>query len=61
MAAAHFWVSIIGGPFLSWWLPTLSDPMVFQRVLMFVSFYAITLTSVDWWSTTDVRAEQEDG
>ena len=34
-------------------------PPIGMAVLMFVSFYAITLTSVDWLSTADVRKEQD--
>ena len=51
----------IGWP-LSWWLPGAGlDETWYQRVLLFISFLAITITCADITATTDVRTEQESG
>lgn len=36
-------------------------PAVGMAILMFISFYAITITALDVLSTSDVRVQQEDG
>jgi hypothetical protein len=58
-AAVHLGASVVAGIPLSWWLPTI-DPVWFQRVVLGLSFYAITITAADIWTTTDVRKQQED-
>lgn len=58
VAAAHLAVSLIAGLPLSWWLPTVGAPW-FERVLLAISFYAITITALDVLATADVRVEQE--
>lgn len=59
VAAAHLVVSVVAGFPLSWWLPSI-DPVWFQRVLLAISFYAITITAADIWATTDTRVGLED-
>jgi uncharacterized membrane protein YoaK (UPF0700 family) len=56
IAAAHLWVSIIAGVACTVFLT--DDP--YERVLIAISFYAITITAADAWLTADVRTEQED-
>jgi hypothetical protein len=58
LAAIHVGVSVAAGAPLSWWLPTI-DPVWFQRVVLALSFYAITTTAADIWATTDVRTAQD--
>lgn len=58
LALIHLVASVLVGWPMSWWLPTL-DEIWFQRVILLISFYAITATAADVWQTTDVRAEQE--
>lgn len=48
---------VVGWP-LSWWIPDLPDEW-FERLVTFLSFFALTLTLIDWHSTSDVRTEQE--
>lgn len=58
LALAHLMASVAVGWPMSWWLPNL-DEIWFQRVILFISFYAITISAWDVWQTSDVRAEQE--
>lgn len=58
VATAHLVVSVVAGFPLSWWLPTVGAPW-FDRVLLAISFYAITITALDVLATTDVRTQQE--
>jgi hypothetical protein len=60
IALAHLIASVVIGWPLSWWLPTVPEPW-FGRVLMFISFYAITLTSLDVLATADAREQIEGG
>lgn len=60
LAAIHFWVSIIGGVLATWRLPPDGPDQMYQRVLIAISFYAITITSWDVLQTADVRDQQED-
>lgn len=58
IAAGHVVASVAIGLPLSWWLPTLDGPW-FDRILLAISFYAITITALDVLATTDVRTQQE--
>lgn len=58
LAGIHLAASVLVGFPLSWWLPAI-DPIWFQRVILLISFYAITITAADVWQTSDVRAEQD--
>lgn len=49
---------VIGWP-VSWVLPDIGDPW-FERVLLWISFLAITFTCADVLATTDVRAETDE-
>lgn len=46
---------IIGWP-VSWFLPKI-DPVLSQQVLMWISFLALSIGSLEWWTSADVRAE----
>jgi hypothetical protein len=59
LAMLHLVVSICIGWPASWFIPNLED-VWFQRVMLFISFYAITITAWDVWQTSDVRTTQED-
>jgi hypothetical protein len=54
LALWHLVASVVIGWPLSWWLPTVPEPW-FGRVLLAISFYAITITAADVLATTDVR------
>jgi hypothetical protein len=58
IAAGHLVASLAVGFPLSWWLPTIGPPW-FDRVLLAISFYAITITALDVLATTDVRTQQD--
>ena len=58
VALGHLIASVVVGWPLSWWLPTVPEPW-FGRVLLFISFYAITVTSLDVLATTDAREQIE--
>lgn len=49
---------LIGWP-VSWFLPTIGEPW-YERILLWVSFLALTFTAADVLATTDVRAETGD-
>lgn len=55
LAAIHFWVSLVAGIICTIFIA--KDP--FEKVLMGISFYAITITAWDVWQTSDVRTQQE--
>lgn len=57
-AAALLAVSVVLGWPLSWWLPDVGEPW-FERILLWISFFAITVTCADVLATTDVRAETD--
>jgi hypothetical protein len=59
VALAHLIVSVAVGMPASWILPSL-DPVWFQRVILLISFYAITITAWDVWQSSDIRVEQEE-
>lgn len=52
-------VSILIGWPVSWFLPTIGEPW-YERILLWVSFLALTFTAADVLATTDVRAETGD-
>lgn len=52
-------VSVVLGWPASWFLPAIEPPW-FERVLLWISFLAITFTCADVLATTDVRAETDD-
>jgi hypothetical protein len=56
VALAHLIVSVVAGVACTVFLT--DDP--YERVLIAISFYAITITAADAWLTADVRTEQED-
>ena len=58
VALVHLAASVVIGWPLSWWLPTVPEPW-FGRVLLLISFYAITVTSLDVLATTDAREQIE--
>lgn len=58
-AAILLGISIVFGWPASWWLPDIGTPW-FERVLLWISFLAITITCADVLATTDVRAETDD-
>lgn len=55
LAGAHIVGSLLGGVAASIWLATSG----FERVLMAISWYAIFITAIDVYQTTDVRTQQE--
>lgn len=55
VALAHLVASVILGVLGVMFLA--SDP--YEKVLLGISFYAITITAADAWLTADVRTEQE--
>ena len=55
-AAVLFAVSVLVGWPMSWILPMIGEPW-YERILMFVSMFAINLTAVDVLINTDMRAE----
>lgn len=57
-AAVLLGASILIGWPASWFLPDIGEPW-FERVLLWISFLAITFTCADVLATTDVRAEAE--
>jgi hypothetical protein len=60
VALVHLVASVVVGWPLSWWLPTVPEPW-FGRVLLAISFYAITVTAADVLATTDAREQLEGG
>jgi len=58
-AAILLGLSIVIGWPVSWILPDIGDPW-FGRILLWISFFAITMTAADVLATTDVRAETDD-
>jgi hypothetical protein len=58
-AAVLLIVSVLVGWPASWFLPDIGSPW-FERVLLWISFLAITITCADVLATTDVRAEAVD-
>lgn len=50
-----FWASIVGGIYSCVWVAT----SAYEKILMGISWGAITLTAIDVIVTSDVRAEQE--
>jgi hypothetical protein len=54
-AAYLFWWSIVGGTISTVWIAQTAN----QKVLMAISWGAITITAYDVIVTSDVRAEQE--
>jgi hypothetical protein len=59
-AAILLGLSILIGWPVSWVLPDIGDPW-FGRILLWISFLAITFTCADVLATTDVRAETDGG
>lgn len=57
VAVYLFWFSIAGGIYSCIWVATNS----YEKILMGISWGAITLTALDVIVTSDVRAEQESG
>jgi hypothetical protein len=57
VAAVHLVLSLVG--MVAFTVFVAHDP--FERVLMAISWYAITITSADVLATTDVRASGDDG
>lgn len=57
-AALLLGISIVVGWPASWILPNIGEPW-FERVLLWISFLAITFTCGDVLATTDVRAETD--
>lgn len=57
-AALLLGLSILVGWPASWFLPDIGPPW-FERVLLWISFLAITFTCADVLATTDVRAETD--
>jgi hypothetical protein len=55
-AAILLTLSVLVGWPASWFLPNIGEPW-FGRVLLWISFLAITFTAADILATTDVRAE----
>lgn len=58
-AALLLVVSVLIGWPASWFLPNIGSPW-FERVLLWISFLAITFTCADVLATTDVRAETDE-
>lgn len=58
-AAVLLVLSILIGWPVSWVLPDIGEPW-FGRILLWISFFAITMTAADVLATTDVRAETDD-
>lgn len=52
-------VSVVVGWPVSWFLPGIGSPW-YERILLWISFLAITMTNADVLATTDVRAETDD-
>jgi len=48
----------VGWP-ASWFLPDIAEPW-YERVLLWISFLAISFTCVDVLATTDVRAQDDE-
>lgn len=59
LAGVHLVSSLVVGMPLSWWLPTIGEGPWYDRTLLAISFYAITLTAADVLATADVRTQQE--
>jgi hypothetical protein len=59
-AAVLLGLSIVVGWPMSWWLPDVGSPW-YERILLWISFLAISMTCADVLATTDVRAETDDG
>jgi hypothetical protein len=57
-AAVLLALSILIGWPVSWVLPDIGEPW-FGRILLWISFLAITFTCADVLATTDVRAETD--
>lgn len=57
-AAVLLVVSVLIGWPASWFLPEIGAPW-YERVLLWISFLAITFTCTDVLATTDVRAETD--
>lgn len=54
-----FWfvvVTVVVGWPVSWFLPDI-DTVLATKMIMWWSALALTATGIDWWSTSDVRAE----
>lgn len=59
-AAVVLGLSVVIGWPASWVLPDIGEPW-FGRILLWISFLAITFTATDVLATTDVRAETDSG
>jgi hypothetical protein len=55
LAQIHFWASLVFGVL---GVVFLAED-TYDRVLLGISFYAITITAWDVWQTADVRKEQD--
>jgi hypothetical protein len=57
VAVYLFWSSILGGVYSCIWVASTA----YEKILMGISWGAITITAVDVVVTSDVRAEQSEG
>jgi hypothetical protein len=59
LAIGHFWGSLILGVLGVWLIPELDD-VWFERVMIGLSFYAITVTAFVLWQELVIKKEQDE-